>query len=348
VVVESLEQSPKPYNFTQRRQIIFQHSRALMKKPLIAVLVSYLATTIFTSAFATTTPRLSPEIGDLEVVWQGQGISFTYRSGCGIDGDFLPEAYCDRDRLSIGTELKVNDLSLGSPEGKRSVQLDEMTVWVDGQKVSGRGSWQYTHRLENALEESADHRIRIAIPYEVGGWHLAIANDFKQKDLNDSKPENRYFEFILADYDSVTSDHRQEVYRVLDGVAKEKQGTHILLALVALAFILAILRKLVPASIRAFRSAKSATYQKAHQARESVSRATYDYRVNREVERLRLQEEAERRRDVERQKEALDAQLQEALENEDHEKAQGILGQLADLKRKTAPDDNDGEEDPKK
>jgi len=317
-------------------EILFQRSPlVMMKKHLYLILTGCLVASIATSALATTPPRITPEVGDYGVIWQGEGITFEYFPGCTIEDDkWFPEAYCRQDSLYIESELEIKDLSARSNNDSRPVKMEDLTVWVDGEKVPSSSRWGYGRRLEDTLKGSADKHIAIAIQEEIGGrnfWHQ-LSNQSSEK------PEVRYFEYVLANYDTVTTEHRQEVSRSLNKIAKKRQRTSLFIGLVVFIIVIGILWKLIPASIRMLRSTKMIAYQKAHQAKDSVSKATYDYRINREVERMRLKEEAEKRRDIERQKESFDEQLRVALEEEDHEKAQELLKQLADLKTKKLGD----------
>ena len=304
-----------------------------------AVLALVLAAILGTPAFATTTPRLSSEVTNGRLIWQGEAMSFEYSSGCRIDDyEWWPEVRCRLDGLTVKPGVQVKDVTPGRTPDNRQAKEEDLKVWVDGVPVSDPDEWRFSERLSDALEESSDNRITIAIPDEVG--RVSWMSETRE-------PKMRHFEYVLADYNAATDEYRQEVRAALNMMAREEKQTKIFIGVVALIAIAVILRLLIPASLRAFRSTRTKAYQKAHQARDSISRATYDYRVNREVERMRLQEEAGKRREVEREKEALNDQLQVSLEEEDHEKAQDILKQLADLKTKKVPGDGHEAKGPK-
>lgn len=312
----------------------------MSKQHLHTCLALFLAMSISAPAHATTPTKLTPKSSEHSVIWEGEAMAFEYVPACELDdnGWLPPEVECGRDSVHVRPKVQLYDQVRGESGSYRNAKVDDLEVWVDGATVTGPDRWRFDWRLSDALGESRDKHIRIAVPEVVNSMSLALRR---------MEPDKNYYSYVLADYDSVTLQHKQRLREALADEAEKKQATYFAVGLVILVIVLAILRKLVPASIRFFRSAKDSAYQKAHKARESVSKATYDYRVNREVERLRLQEEAEKRREVERHKEALNEQLQVALEKEDHEKAQAILKQLAELKAKKAPGDERGEGGPK-
>lgn len=234
-------------------------------KRLPTFLAVFLAVSMSTPTFATTPTRLTPKISEHGVVWEGDAMKFEYVPACELDDNgWLPaEVVCGRDSVHVRPTVRLYDQVQGQSGSYRQAKVDDLEVWVGGATVTGPDRWRFDWRLADALDESRDKHIRVAVPEVVNSMSLALRR---------MEPKKHYYQYVLADHDLVTFQYKQQLREALADEAEKKQATYFAVGLVILVIVLAILRKLVPASIRFFRSTKESAYQKAHQARNPFQR----------------------------------------------------------------------------
>lgn len=293
-----------------------------------SIAVSVILLLFSTGALATTPETLEPTIKPEIAAWSNEDFTFAVTTRCRQDFDngFM-QTSCHDDFLFESTVM-VNDQRTNSFfKGERVIKTTDVefivngeVIWRSGDRHVYRPDWE----LVSAIEEAEGHVLTIRYPdgHIKDDWS-SVFGSFANNRSGNKKPVNRYQSqsFALADFGEVVP----TVYFYNKRLAEQGSMLINILLLIGYGLILAffvylfkyIKNKAVPAS-RA----------RASEAVDRYRKHSHERKVRSETEALKIKEEAFRRYEAEKIKEL----IQDALEQDDHERAQELMAKLREAK----------------
>lgn len=286
-----------------------------------SIAVSVILLLFSTGALATTPETLEPTTKPDIAVWSNEDFTFTVTTDC--RGDFengFITTSC-RDKFLFDSNITVNDQRNDSfYKGERDLMTQDVEFLVDGEVIWESGDrhvYRSGWRLVSAIEESEDHILTVRYPdgHIKDNWSLVFGGS--------DKSENKYQSqsFALADFGEAVP----EIYFHNKKLAEQGNMLINILLHIGYGLILAffvylfkyIKNKAVPAS-RA----------RASEAVDRYRKHSHERKVRSETEALKIKEEAQRRYEAEKIKQM----IQDALDQDDHERAQELMAELRESK----------------
>jgi hypothetical protein len=190
-------------------------------------------------------------------------------------------------------------------------------IWDDGDSNVYRPDW----KLVSAIEDSQDNVLTIRFPdgHIKDDWSAAFSYGRKK----DAQPANTFLSesFALFGFNDAVS---KVYWHNYDRAVQGNMLINVLLLVgygLALAFIVYLYKYIKNKAIPASRARATETVERYRQY-------SHDRKVRSETEALKIKEEAFRRYEAEKIKEL----IQEALEQDEHERAQELMAQLRETK----------------
>lgn len=253
------------------------------------VRAGYLLILISATASASGVNELKPRITEAGLTWEGEAVTFTYTRHCRVvDYTIVPYAKCFRDHVGLASQLLVNDQSLIG-RGNRKVQMEDMSIWVDGAKMRNY-NLSNEDELANALEASESKYVKVSIPRQIGGMDGPTYSE----QPSPPRPEPRVAQYVLSDFEAATKDYSSMLYDQSRKDANELTAMRAAGAVLVLLTGVILIRKAMPTVRRGSRSIMRASVGARHM--------NYNRKLNKRIEEMRLQEEAEKCRDADRKR----------------------------------------------
>jgi len=287
-----------------------------MKSTAVSLILAFFSA----SALATTPQTLEPTIKPEMAAWSNEDFTFVVTTDCRTDFEYgFLQTSC-YDEFLFDSSVMVNDQRTNSFfKGERELRTEDVELLVDGEVIWESGDrhvYRTGWRIVSAIENSEDHVLTVRYPdgHIKDNWSIAFGGSAGSK-----KPVNKYQSqsFALADFGEAVP----KVYFHNKRLAEQGSMLVNILLLIGygliLAFVVYLYKYIKNKAIPASRTRASETVDR-------LRKYSHERKVQSETEALKVKEEAIRRYEAEKIKQM----IQDALDQDDHERAQELMTQL--------------------